>query len=56
MKKIFKLIVLIITVITFTSCDKYCTCTTENNSTSQSIEIDPNENCSDYSKDNLTCY
>jgi hypothetical protein len=56
MKKRLVVILLVIKVIVFASCDKYCTCTAENGGSPQSIEIEPNENCSDYSEGNMSCY
>ena len=37
------------------ACNKSCTCAIPNSSTNQEIEIAYNEDCNDYSNDNLSC-
>jgi hypothetical protein len=56
MKKQIIVILLVVSAIAFASCDKYCTCTVENGGQTETFDVEPNENCSDYSNDNKSCY
>lgn len=47
MKKIIVMISLFFMVLTFFSCEKYCTCVKDD--VTSSIEISPDESCSSYS-------
>jgi hypothetical protein len=49
MKKISLIVELLILITILVSCEKFCTCTNPDTSNLTEIEINPDDECSDYS-------